>query len=75
MWVLIPLTIGVIIGLSLFYTVGWWGFLFIFPWIGLSISLGVFLQSKLPKNKKAIGRKISILCGECILQCPVGAIK
>lgn len=58
---LIPLIIGVVISFTLFTTVGWWGFLIIFPWIGFSISLGIYLAEKLPNNKKTKGRQITIL--------------
>lgn len=57
----IPFAIGIIIAVTLFLTVSWWGFLVIFPWIGFSISVGVYLQGKLPKQKKNTGRKIAIL--------------
>lgn len=58
---LIPFFIGVAIAAVLYITVGWWGFLVIFPWIGSSISLGGYLQAKLPRKKKDWGRKITIL--------------
>ena len=57
----IPITIGLLIGIILFYTVGWWGFLLLFPWIGGSISMGVHLQHSLSGKRKLMGRKVSIL--------------
>lgn len=58
---LIPLLIGLGVAALLYATVGWWGFLVIFPWIGFSISLGVFLQGRLPRKLRAAGRRIAIL--------------
>lgn len=58
---LIPLLIGVTIAAVLYLTIGWWGFLIIFPWIGFSITLGIYLQAQLPRQKKSMGRKITIL--------------
>lgn len=58
---LIPLFIGVAVAAGLYITVGWWGFLVIFPWIGFSISLGSYIQSRLPKRRLDTGRKITIL--------------
>lgn len=57
----LPLAIGILIGISLFKIVGWWGFLVLFPWIGASISLGIALRQTLPKGKKDMGRRVSIL--------------
>jgi len=57
----IPLLIGFSITILLYLLTGWWGFWFIFPWIGFSISLGLFLQSRLKGRKKITGRKIAIL--------------
>ena len=57
----IPLGIGVLIGITLFRTIGWWGFLVLFPWLGASISIGISLRQSLPKGKKELGRRISIL--------------
>ncbi|MCF8010936.1 MAG: hypothetical protein K9L17_10350 [Clostridiales bacterium] len=58
---LIPFVIGITVATTLFFTIGWWGFFVIFPWIGFAISLGIYLQGKLPKQKKNMGRKIAIL--------------
>ncbi len=61
MFATIPLIIGLIISLSLYFSLNWWGFLIIFPWIGLAISIGIYLQMKLPPNKADLGRKIAII--------------
>jgi len=58
---LLPFFIGLLISFILFITLNWWGFLVIFPWIGFSISFGIFLRQKLKGNKRLIGRKVSIL--------------
>jgi polyferredoxin len=58
---LLPFFIGLLISFILYTTLNWWGFLVIFPWIGFSISLGIFLRQKLKGNKRLIGRKVSIL--------------
>ncbi len=58
---LIPLFIGLAIAVTLYLAIGWWGFWVIFPWIGASISIGIYLIKILPKKKKSLGRKISIL--------------
>lgn len=57
----IPFGIGVFIGITLFRAIGWWGFLVLFPWLGASISVGITLKQILPKNKKELGRCVSIL--------------
>ncbi len=58
---IIPIVIGAIIGISLFMSIGWWGFLLLFPWIGVAISIGIHLQQTLENKRKLIGRKVSIL--------------
>lgn len=58
---IIPFAIGLAVSLILYFSIGWWGFLVIFPWIGLAISLGVYLIIKLPAHKKSLGRRVSIL--------------
>jgi len=57
----IPLFIGVFIAIILEFTIGWWGFRVIFPWIGFSISLGMYIRSKLKGKKQIVGRKIAML--------------
>jgi len=57
----IPLIIGLLIAGILEWSFGWWGFRVIFPWIGFSISLGMFVRSKLKGKKQILGRKIAIL--------------
>lgn len=61
MAVLLPFIIGLTVGATLYFTVGWWGFWVVFPWIGFSISLGIFLMAKLPRQQKPLGRRIAIL--------------
>lgn len=58
---IIPLLIGLSVATLLYILIGWWGFWVIFPWIGFSISTGMFFRSNLKGKKKLIGRKISIL--------------
>lgn len=58
---LLPLILGLSIGVALFLSLHWWGFLVIFPWIGLSISTGILLRTVLKGKKRLFGRKISIL--------------
>lgn len=53
--------IGLIVGISLYKSIGWWGFLLLFPWIGVAISIGIHLQQTLKNKKKRLGRKVSIL--------------
>jgi len=57
----IPLLIGLSVSLLLFTTLHWWGFLIIFPWIGFSVSLAVYLRMTLKGKKRLIGRKVAIL--------------
>ncbi len=57
----IPLAMGVVVGISLFRVIGWWGFLVLFPWIGMSISIGISLRQILPEGSKDLGRRVSIL--------------
>jgi ferredoxin-type protein NapH len=57
----IPPAIGVVGGISLFCAIGWLGFLVLFPWIGMSKSIGISLRQKLPKGSKELGRRVSIL--------------
>lgn len=56
-----PMIIGLIIGASLYLTLGWWGFWIIFPWIGLAISVGIFIQTKAAPEKANLGRRISLV--------------
>ncbi len=57
----LPAAIGIMVAAILYTTLHWWGFLVIFPWIGLSISIGVYLRQTLTGKKKLIGRKVAIL--------------
>jgi ferredoxin-type protein NapH len=61
MAIFIPFLIGVGVAALLYFSVGWWGFLAIFPWIGFSISFGIFIRRKLPAARKNIGRRIALL--------------
>ncbi len=56
-----PFFIGILIASGLYFFTKWWVFLVIFPWVGLSITLGTFLISTLKGKKRLLGRKISIL--------------
>ena len=53
----IPLLIGLVLGFSL----GWWGFRIIFPWIGGWITIGNLIASRQEGKAKDLGRRISIL--------------
>jgi ferredoxin-type protein NapH len=64
----LPLLIGFAVAILLHFLIGWWGFWVIFPWIGLAISVGIFIRSKLKGKKKIIGRKVSsLLVLPCLL--------
>ena len=58
---ILPAIIGLFVALLLEITIGWWGFWVIFPWIGFSISTGMFIRLKLKGKKQILGRKIAIL--------------
>ena len=58
---LLPATLGVLIASILYTTLNWWGFLVLFPWVGLSVSTGIFLRQVLHGRKKLIGRKVCLL--------------
>jgi polyferredoxin len=53
----IPLLIGLLLG----FTLGWWGFRIIFPWIGGWITIGNLIAVKRKGKDKDFGRRISIL--------------
>lgn len=57
----LPLFIGLLLAITLYKTVGWWGFLVIFPWIGLSISIGIYITKISPPPQKQRGRRITLL--------------
>lgn len=59
--ILLPLLISLGVASITYFTVGWWGFWLIFPWIGVSISLGLFISSRYSGIKKDIGRRVTIL--------------
>lgn len=56
---------GALIGLALNRLTGWWGFLVLFPWVGLSITVGMSVQaaSRRPvrPGAPALGRRVAIL--------------
>ena len=58
---LIPAVIGIALAVGLYLRLGWWGFLVLFPWIGAAISIGIHLRQILPRERRALGRKVSIL--------------
>jgi polyferredoxin len=57
----IPVLLGLVLGLGLFLAYRWWGFLVLFPWIGGAISIGIHLRMTLPRARKSLGRRVSIL--------------
>lgn len=57
----IPAILGTTLGVVLYLTAGWWGFLIIFPWIGFCISLGCYIASNRKGKQKDLGRRVSIL--------------
>jgi len=57
----IPIAIGATVGISLYAAIGWWGFLLLFPWIGIAVAIGIYLQQILKTKKKVLGRKVSII--------------
>jgi len=57
----IPILIGMTVGISLYTAIRWWGFLLLFPWIGISVAIGIHLQQTLKNKKKILGRKVSII--------------
>lgn len=57
----LPFVVGLTVSCILYGIFRWWAFLILFPWIGFSISVGVFLRQYLKGKKKLIGRKISLL--------------
>lgn len=59
--IILPFLIGLAVAILLDILIGWWGFWVIFPWIGFSISTGMFVRSLLKGKKKIFGRKIAIL--------------
>jgi polyferredoxin len=56
---LIPLMIGIVLSVSLRFSIGWIGFWFVFIPIGASISLGSFINTY--SAHKGIGRRISLI--------------
>ncbi|WP_432734616.1 4Fe-4S binding protein [Maridesulfovibrio sp. FT414] len=48
-------------GLSLYLSIGWWGFLLIFPYVGGCVSLGVSVSRRFEGKRKDLGRRLAIL--------------
>ena len=57
----IPFLIGLVVAALLHFTVGWWGFWVLFPWIGLSITVGNRIGAALPRSKRGVGRRIAMI--------------
>lgn len=58
---LLPLIIGILVALALYAKVGWWGFLVLFPWIGLALTGALLLAASLPPERKGVARRLAIL--------------
>jgi polyferredoxin len=58
--VISPFLISLAVAAILYLISKWWVFLLIFPWIGLSVSIGIYLRLNLKGKKKILGRKISL---------------
>ncbi|OFX83234.1 MAG: hypothetical protein A2W99_12560 [Bacteroidetes bacterium GWF2_33_16] len=59
--ILLPLIIGILVATIMHFTIRWWVFWIIFPYIGFSITTGNFIRFILKGRKKLVGRKIAIL--------------
>lgn len=61
----LPAAVGVVLAVALERLTGWWGYLVLFPWVGLCISFGLRLQaaSRRPvrPGSPGIGRRTAIL--------------
>lgn len=57
----IPAFIGISIGLLLYAIYHWWGFFIVFPGIGLAVSTGIFIDRRLPRSGKGLGRRTAML--------------
>lgn len=57
----IPALVGIGVSLLLYSLFHWWGFFVIFPWIGLSISIGILIDRRQPRSAKGIGRRTAQL--------------
>lgn len=53
----IPLLVGLSVSALLYYLVRWWGFLIIFPWIGLSVTTGALLRELLVGKQRLFRTK------------------
>jgi len=72
---LLPLLIASGIAVIVYFSVGWWGFLFLGFWVGGWITLGSLLASRQKGVKRDIGRKISILMIGLALMIFLGVIE
>jgi polyferredoxin len=59
--VLLPFATGVLLAAVLYGTLRWWGFLILFPWVGLALSTGMYLRRTLQGRRRLLGRKIALL--------------
>lgn len=57
----LPFGIGIGVAALLHFTIHWWGFWIIFPWIGFSVSTGITLRRFLKGKNRIIGRRVAIL--------------
>lgn len=71
----LPLLIGSGIAFILYFSVGWWGFLFLGLWVGGWITFGSLLASHQKGLKRDLGRRISILVIGLTLMVFLGVIE
>ncbi|MEW5774664.1 MAG: 4Fe-4S dicluster domain-containing protein [Thermodesulfobacteriota bacterium] len=58
---LVPLGIGLAVGLGLYEALHWKGFLLLFPWIGFSLSLGMAVRRHDRPGQLSLGRRLALL--------------
>jgi polyferredoxin len=71
----LPLLIGLAVAAVTYLSLGWWGFLLIFPWIGGWITVGSLLAEGRRGAKKDLGRRISILMAAPIFLVFIGIVE
>ena len=71
----LPLLIGSGIALIVYFSVGWWGFLFLGFWVGGWITVGNLLASQREGLGRDLGRRISILIIGLTLMVFLGVIE
>ena len=71
----LPLLIGSGIALIVYFSVGWWGFLFLGFWVGGWITVGSLMASHRKGLKRDLGRRISILIIGLTLMVFLGVIE